>query len=311
MNKFIPLILFIFSLISYSQENKPFDMQNAYLGEILNSFEEKSFSSFDFDDENWRKNAVNKITSSSNLNANSYLKTAMTLHMLKYKVGDEIFNKAIESYNRIIGEEGKNADILDFQYHVEDISNISLTHFFNDWFKSKGHPSYEILWFQNEKTNDLSITVKQHQSDNSVDFFELPVPIKLIGDNDESQLVRLELSKNGQSFNATIPFTITDIQIDPNHQLISKDNSTKVGIDQEVLNTEISLYPNPAVDNITVLNDSDATVEKVSVYNMLGKLVLEESNPINAISLKDLSEGVHLVKIETSQGTLHKTILKK
>lgn len=311
MNKFIPLILFIFSLISYSQENKPFDMQNAYLGEILNSFEEKSFSSFDFDDENWRKNAVNKITSSSNLNANSYLKTAMTLHMLKYKVGDEIFNKAIESYNRIIGEEGKNADILDFQYHVEDISNISLTHFFNDWFKSKGHPSYEILWFQNEKTNDLSITVKQHQSHNSVDFFELPVPIKLIGDNDESQLVRLELSKNGQSFNATIPFTITEIQIDPNHQLISKDNSTKVGIDQEVLNTEISLYPNPAVDNITVLNDSDATVEKVSVYNMLGKLVLEESNPINAISLKDLSEGVHLVKIETSQGTLHKTILKK
>lgn len=311
MNKFIPLILFIFSLLSFGQENKPFDMQNAYLGEILNSFEDKSFSSFDFDDENWRKNAIEKITSSSNLNANSYLKTAMILHMLKYKVGDELFYKAVESYNRNISEEDKNADILDFQYHLEDVSNISLTHFFNDWFKSKGHPSYEILWFQNEKTNNLSITVKQHQSDNSVDFFELPVPIKLIGDNDESQLVRLELSKNGQSFNATIPFTITEIQIDPNHQLISKDNSTKLGIDQEVLNTEISLYPNPAVDNITVLNDSDATVERVSVYNMLGKLVLEESNPINAISLKDLSEGVHLVKIETSQGTLHKTILKK
>lgn len=286
-------------------------MQNAYLGEILNSFEEKSFSSFDFDDENWRKNAIKKITSSSNLNASSYLKTAMIMHMLKYKVGDELFYKAIESYNKNISNKSKSADILDFQYHLEDISNISLTHFFNDWFKSKGHPSYEISWFQNEKTNNLSITVKQHQSDSSVDFFELPVPIKLIGENDETQLVRLELSKNGQSFNATIPFTITEILIDPNHQLISKDNSTKAGIDQEVLNTEISLYPNPAVDNITVLNDSDAIVEKVSVYNMLGKLVLEKLNPINTISLKDLSEGVHLVKIETSQGTLHKTILKK
>jgi hypothetical protein len=43
---------------------------------------------------------------------------------------------------------------------------------------------------------------------------------------------------------------------------------------------------------------------------MLGKLVLQQSNPIAAINLKPLSFGIHLVKIETSKGTLHKTILK-
>ena len=50
---------------------------------------------------------------------------------------------------------------------------------------------------------------------------------------------------------------------------------------------------------------------KVSIFNMLGKLVLEATDPLSAIDLKELSLGMHLVKIETSQGTLHKTILKK
>ena len=44
---------------------------------------------------------------------------------------------------------------------------------------------------------------------------------------------------------------------------------------------------------------------------MLGKLVLQETNPIAAINLRPLSFGIHLVEIETSQGTLHKTILKE
>ncbi len=57
--------------------------------------------------------------------------------------------------------------------------------------------------------------------------------------------------------------------------------------------------------------DGKAVVEKVSFFNMLGKLVHEELNPLTAIDLKQLPLGMHLVKIETNQGTLHKTILKK
>lgn len=311
MNKLFPLLLFIFSLISYGQENKPFDVQNAYLNELLSSYEDKSFSSFDSDNIEWRTKTVEKLTSKSNLQKSSFLKTAMVLHMLKYKIGDATFSKAISSYKNNLVKKDKKADLLDFQHHLENLSGIELTRFFNDWFKSKGHPSYEIAWFQNEQTFETSFTVKQKQSDKSVSFFELPVPINLVGEDDESQLVRLELSKNGQTFNAIIPFKINEVQIDPEHQLISKDNVAKIGIDQEILNKEISLYPNPAVNDITVLNDSEAVVEKVSIYNMLGKLIVEELNPLNAISLKDLSNGMHLVKIETSQGTLHKTILKK
>lgn len=85
----------------------------------------------------------------------------------------------------------------------------------------------------------------------------------------------------------------------------------KTGVDQEQLNTLISLYPNPAKNILNIQSSNDAVVEKVSIFNMLGKLVIEETNPIAAINIKPLSFGIHLVKIETSQGTLHKTILKE
>lgn len=311
MKKFLLLLFIIIPVFSFSQEIEPFTIQNAYLKEILNSFEEKSFTTFDIDDVEWRKNTVDKITSVSNIQEGSFLKTAMILHMLKYKLGDATFYQGLENYKNHVSTTDAQANILDFQYHLENESGIELTYFFNDWFKSKGHPSYEISWFQKEGSNEISFSVAQKQSDESVSFFELPVPIKLIGVNGESQLVRLELSEDRQTFNGTIPFYVKNIEIDPDYQLISKDNSVRIGIDQQVLNAEISLYPNPVADFIKIQNSSKAIVEKVSIFNMLGKLVLQETNPVSSIDLKQLSLGMHLVKIETSQGTLHKTILKK
>ena len=310
MNKLILLILFILS-ISISAQDKGINIQQIYLTELISSIEENSFTSFDTDDIEWRKKTIAKITSNSNVQEASFLKTAMILHMLQYKLGDKIFFKGIENYKSFLSDENKKINIADLQYYLENESGVELTRFFNDWFKSKGHPSYHINWFQNETTSDVSFTIKQIQSDASVSFFELPIPIRLKGANNESQLVRLEISENNQNFTANIPFVIESVEIDPNHQLISKDNIAKIGVDQELLHTNITLYPNPAINLIQIQNSSEAVVEKVSIFNTLGKLVLEETNPLSAISLKTLSMGIHLVKIETSQGTLHKTILKK
>ena len=311
MKKLFPLLLLIISVFSFAQKNEPFTIQNAYLKEILNSFEERSLTAFDLDDVEWRKNTVHKITSVSNIQESSFLKTAMILHMLKYKLGDAAFYNGVEKYKNYVLRKNAAVNILDFQYFLENESGIELTHFFNDWFKSKGHPSYEISWFQKEGGTEISFSVAQKQSDNSVSFFELPVPIKLIGSNGESQLVRLELGEDRQTFNGNIPFKVERVEVDPYYQLISNDNTAKIGMDQDVLNKEISLYPNPVADYIQIQNSSKAVVEKVSIFNMLGKLVLEEKNPLSSIDLKQLSLGMHLVKIETNQGTLHKTILKK
>jgi len=308
MKKVLLLSLFIFSSFSYAQEE--LNIYDSYLQELLKPKEEKTSSYININNISNRKATVEKITSDS-YNDPSYLKTAMVLHMLKYKLGDEDYDKSINSYLIELEQNNQTATFKRFKESLEAQSALDLSNFMNDWFVGKGFPSYEITWFQNEDTNTINITVDQSQSDTSVSFFEMPFPIRVSGENGEFQFIRLELSDNKQSFTGIIPFKITTVEIDPEYQIISKNNKVKNGIDQEVLNTEIALFPNPARNSLNIQNASDAVVEKVSIYNMLGKLVLQESNPIAAINLRPLSFGIHLVKIETSQGTLHKTILKE
>jgi len=308
MKNFLLLILFIFSTISYAQDELV--IYDSYLHELITTTEEKSFINFDSESISQRKAIVEKITSNINYDP-SFIKTAMVLHMLNYKLGDEDYNKGIDTYLFELNQSNQTASVKGFKESLEDQTDLDLSDFFNDWFIGKGFPSYEISWFQNKENNTINISAKQNQSNNSVSFFEMPVPIKVSSEDGESQFIRLELSENKQSFTGSIPFSINTVEIDPEYQLISKNNIVKSGIDQEVLNTTISLYPNPAKNSLNIQNSSEAQVEKVSIYNMLGKLVLQESNPIAAINLKPLSFGIHLVKIETTQGTLHKTILKE
>ena len=308
MKKILLLSLFILSSFSYAQEE--LNIFDSYLHELLTDTEDKSIINFDLDNISQRKSTVEKITADS-YNDPSYLKTAMILHMLKYKLGDEDYNQSIISYLSELDQSNQTATFKSFKETIETQTHIDVSNFFNDWFVGKGFPSYEISWFQNESTKTISISVNQIQSDPTVSFFEMPIPIKVSSEDGESQFIRLELSDNKQSFTGTIPFIIKTVEIDPEYQIISNNNTVKNGIDQEVLNTTIALFPNPARNSLNIQNSSDAVVEKVSIYNMLGKLVLQETNPIAAINLRPLSFGIHLVKIETSQGTLHKTILKE
>jgi len=309
MKEILPLILFIFFSISYAQKEEP-TIYDSYLNELINTNEEKSIVNFDPESSFWRETAIEKITSNTYRDP-SFLKTTMVLHMLKYKLGDENYNNALNTYVLELNQLDEQASLKGFKESLESHLNTDLSDFFNDWFVGKGFPSYEVRWYQNKNTNVINVTVKQSQSNSSVSFFEMPIPIKVSNEDGESQFIRLELSENKQGFNGMIPFDIKTVEIDPENQLISKNNIVKTGVDQEQLNTIISLYPNPAKDILNIQSSNDAVVEKVSIFNMLGKLVIEETNPIAAINLKSLSFGIHLVKIETSQGTLHKTILKE
>ncbi|MCF6348744.1 MAG: T9SS type A sorting domain-containing protein [Flavobacteriaceae bacterium] len=308
MKNFLLLILFIFSTISYAQDELV--IYDSYLHELITTTEEKFIINFDSKSISQRKAIVEKITSNINYDP-SFIKAAMILHMLNYKLGDEDYNKGIDTYIFELNQSNQTATVKSFKESLENQIDVDLSDFFNDWFIGKGFPSYEISWFQNKENNTISITAKQNQSNSSVSFFEMPIPIKVSSEDGESQFIRLELGENKQSFTGSIPFNIKTIEIDPEYQLISKNNIVKAGMDQEVLNTTISLYPNPARNSLNIQNSSEAKVEKISIYNMLGKLVLQETNPIVAINLKSLTFGIHLVKIETTQGTLHKTILKE
>ncbi len=91
--------------------------------------------------------------------------------------------------------------------------------------------------------------------------------------------------------------------------IFGADCSNIVGIDDNAL-TQISLFPNPASDKVNIQLPAGVEIESVVVYDVLGKGTATRVID-NQINVSQLAEGVYLVTINTSLGTITKQIVKK
>jgi len=274
----------------------------------------------------WKRAVVNSVTSSPSgstfvtdttsvsrifSSRLSYRKGAMILHMLRYKLGDESFFKGIQNYLADPQLAFAYAKTPQLQKHLEEVSDTSLEEFFKDWFYGEGYPEYEVVWNQDSSDQIIHFQVNQEQSHPSVSFFDMPLPITVNGIFGEKEKLRLEVSENNQLFSIQLDFNVASIEIDPDSHLISRNNQAVLGLDEETLDQTVSIYPNPVEEELTISVNGILTIRKVRIYNVLGEKILEKTNPPNRLDLRKLDFGVHLVVIDTDQGSLHKTILKK
>lgn len=272
-----------------------------------------------------KTNMVNNITSLSNgavyltdteaTNINrifnsrlSYNKGAMVLEMLRFKIGDAAFFQAIREYLADPALAYGYAVTSNLQSHFESVYGSSLTEFFNDWIYNQGYPTYTIT-AQNWGLGQAKFTINQTQSDPSVTYFEMPVPIRIHGANGEQQDIVLNNTTNGEVFIQPVSFPIVSIEFDPEVHLISKNSVVTLTNESFELDQAIEVYPNPISDVLHIQLPSNVTVQKVDFYNNLGQLVLENYSTNSVTST--LSSGVYLIQIQTSEGTYHKKIIKK
>ena len=247
--------------------------------------------------------SVNRIFSSRL----SYNKGAMVLEMLRFKMGDTAFFQALKNYLADPSLAFGYAVTANLKSHLEAVYGSSLTEFFNDWVYKQGYPTYSIT-AQNWGAGQARFTVNQTQSHSSVSYFEMPVPVRIQGALGQVQDLVLNNTVNGEVFILPVNFPITSVVFDPDKHLISKNNSITLGNETFELEKAIALYPNPVKDELHVQLPSSVLLEKVSIYNNLGQLVLENSN--SEFSLNTLSSGVYAVTIQTSEGEFHKKIIK-
>lgn len=57
------------------------------------------------------------------------------------------------------------------------------------------------------------------------------------------------------------------------------------------------VYPNPTTDKLFIQNKAIIPIQKIEVYSITGKLLLEKNNDLESISLANLSNGIYFLKL--------------
>jgi len=256
--------------------------------------------------------SVNRIFSSRL----SYSKGAFLLHMLRWIVGDDAFFTAARNYVDDPDLAFGYARTSDLQGHLEAVSGKDLEGFFADWFYGQGYPSYQLLW---DYHNGLFFLIgNQTTSHASVPFFEMPLPVRLIGDTQDT-LVRLEHTANGELFVVPVSFEVKSVHFDPDYWLLSKDNTvTKSTIDSALhndLKRQVALRPNPGASQLEVVIEGNRLwLENIRIFDDAGRLVDNRVAGNSLLEKWDTSSwpaGTYLVWIETGEGYVTKKWLKK
>jgi aminopeptidase N len=238
----------------------------------------------------------------------SYNKGSMVTHMLRWKMGDTAFFQALRNYLNDSNLAYGYAITSDLKTHLEAVHGSNLDEFFNDWVYNQGYPTYTIT-AQNWGAGQAKITVNQTQSDPTVAYFEMPLEIRLSGAGAATHDVVVNHTSNGQEFIVSVPFVVTGVTFDPNKHIISRNNVATLASNSFDLDQTISVYPNPANDELHIMMPTSVQLEKVEIFNTLGQLVGQKTD--HDFSISELASGIHLLKITTSEGVIHKKFIKK
>ncbi|KAB1063234.1 T9SS type A sorting domain-containing protein [Salibacter halophilus] len=87
--------------------------------------------------------------------------------------------------------------------------------------------------------------------------------------------------------------------------------SVPTSVDEVVNKENVSIYPNPAVDQLTIELPNDVQGE-VEIYDMLGSMVRTDrlNSARNVIDMSELSAGQYIYRIKTDNTTLNGKVMK-
>lgn len=237
----------------------------------------------------------------------SYNKGSYLLHMLRWKLGDDIFFQGVREY---LQDRAFNyATTPSLIAHLEAAAGQDLTEFFNDWYYGQGFPSYQINW--DNADNTIVLEVSQITSHPSVSFFEMPLPVFVTGANGQTAMLRLDHTSNGQVFTADLPFKPVSVTFDPDLWLLSNNNIVQktelTGTHQPLSALDIQLSPNPAT--VTAQLTLNATVgQKMNwkILNADGRIVQSGiiTDRVTSFPVEHLPSGTYQVAIQDGNGAI-------
>ena len=246
----------------------------------------------------------------------SYNKGACVLRMIRWRLGDSLFFRAIRQYLNDPLVSYRSASTKDLIRNLEQASGQSFSEFFKDWYEGEGFPSYQLHWTIN-RNNWIKITLNQTVSHPSVAFFEMPVPVLLKQNGGRDTLMVLNNTKNGEEFWLNPGFKTDTVIFDPDIMLLSDGNTVIKSAVVENRQNLIQIFPNPVQANLTV-SVKNPTGTKISVHllNAAAQLINSKEVVITGrdelinISTGNLPAGMYWLQIGGTDFKVTRKVMK-
>ncbi len=143
-----------------------------------------------------------------------YPKAAWVLHMLRRKIGDDLFWKALRLYLRRHAQ--GCVETIDLIRAFEDASGRNLSEFFDQWVMSPGHAEIEGSLSWDEKENRLRVVLKQVQkTDSGTPIYKLPIRIECALEGKRAHVQSFEMDRIEQTFYIDLSAKPRFVTIDP------------------------------------------------------------------------------------------------
>ena len=152
-----------------------------------------------------------------------YPKGAWVLHMLRRRLGEDAFWKAVTRYlekNRL-----QSVETSDFRRVLEEVSGRDLERFFYDWTERAGHPTLEVQTSYDADHAQLKLTAKQTQKE---DVFHLPLRVVFHLPGDAKPVtVDQFLTEREATFVIPLAARPDFFEVDPDQEILAEIKETQ------------------------------------------------------------------------------------
>ncbi len=154
----------------------------------------------------------------------TYEKAASVLHMIRLRVGDDVFYDILQTY--YLDYLNSNVITSEFQEVCEIVSGLDFEQFFLQWVYSGGLPSYDYTYFFNPTLAvPRLMTYVQTSSTSGTDFY-LDIPVRIFGPAGvDSVLVQGSPDAPLETICITTITECDDAEFDPNSWVLSRSKN--------------------------------------------------------------------------------------
>lgn len=153
--------------------------------------------------------------------AHAYSKGSRVLHMLRFELGEESFQKALRHYTH--SRAWSTVTTQDLVDACEETTGRSLERFFDQWVRSPGHPQLQMSWSWDAQNRLVQVKLRQRQSrGGGVPRFELPLEIAIVQAEGELVRARRSISGDEESWSFSAPARPISVMLDPEGWLLAE-----------------------------------------------------------------------------------------